>query len=701
VLLLALLAGFGLVSPRTASATGTATAIAASGYAHTCAVVDGAVKCWGGNFYGQLGDASTTNRLTPVSVSGISSGATALAAGDNHTCAIVSGGVKCWGRNNNGQLGIGSTTDHNTPQDVTGLTSGVIGIAAGEDHTCALTSSGGVKCWGLGGSGQIGDGSYFNRTTPSEAFPTGTGITAIAAGGYVSCAITSSGGMKCWGYGWHGQIGDGMRSNRAYPTDVYGLTSGVTAIGVGYSHTCAVVSGGAKCWGDNGSGKLGDNSTTRRTTPVDVSGLSSGVSSIDGGAAHTCARMTSGAVKCWGANGDGQLGLGNTYGTQWTPVEVTALGTDPSALAVGGSHNCALMYGGLKCWGQNPYGGLGDNSTTKRYTPVNVSGLEVPPPPTGAIVSPRAADTFGQATVNFEATASTNSGPAIDEVRFYVKYDGSWHNIGADTTATTVSGQDYYSVAWATPKTLATQTITFSVHIENTAGRIAVDAGGVKEVNYVATVLNPNINSAWEPSGAYLNQVELQPGGDPVYWGTQYAPRYNMCNGSSAAMMLGLTGYITPTLLGMEDLATDVFTATYDSFATENIADFLNGYFDSIGALATVTAIEPIEYGGTTDDAWNEVTGAIDNGYPVMIGTKLTGEGGHYVVVVGYNENGGGKQIIAYDPYGYSQAQNGTYGTGVNGESAGQVKGRWVYYDFTDTDVFDPSDRWLLIFNLA
>src|SRR5439155_1625058 len=121
------------------------------------------------NNFGQLGDNSTTGRLTPVDVSGLTSGVTAIAPGVYHTCALTTaGGVKCWGANGNGQLGDNSTTDRLTPVDVSGLTSGVAAIAPSYLYTCALTTAGGVECWGANYYGQLGDNSTTNRLTPVD-----------------------------------------------------------------------------------------------------------------------------------------------------------------------------------------------------------------------------------------------------------------------------------------------------------------------------------------------------------------------------------------------------------------------------------------------------------------------------------------------------------------------------------------------------
>jgi alpha-tubulin suppressor-like RCC1 family protein len=362
-----------------------ATAVVA-GDQHTCGLTDtGGVKCWGWNVYGQLGDGTwTRKRVRPVDVSGLTSGVAAIAAGGDHACALTTAGsVKCWGANGEGQLGDGKTTYGNTPVDVRGLTSGVAAIAAGLYHTCAVTVGGGVKCWGYNGYGQLGDGTTKDRLTPVDVSGLTSGVAAIAAGGGLylegghTCAVTVDGGVKCWGYNRYGQLGDGTTKDRLTPVDVTaGLSNGVAAIAMGYYHTCAVTaSGGLKCWGLNDNGQLGDGTIRKHRTPTDVSGLAIGVAAVAAGGYHTCAVTAAGGAKCWGNNYDGELGDGTTT-TRLTSVDVSELASGVAAVAAGAYHTCALIAaGGVKCWGWNDNGQLGDGSRKERLTPVRVSGF--------------------------------------------------------------------------------------------------------------------------------------------------------------------------------------------------------------------------------------------------------------------------------------------------------------------------------------
>jgi alpha-tubulin suppressor-like RCC1 family protein len=350
------------------------------GYDHACALTaNGEVKCWGGNYAGQLGDGTTTDHLTPTNVLGLHGEASSISSGDESTCvSTMDGGVKCWGYNARGELGNGSTTNHSTPVDVQGLSSGIVGVSVGDSHTCAMTTANGYKCWGANDRGELGDGTTTHHFSPVNVQGLTSGVDAIFAGGSNTCSITSSGDIMCWWYNNHGELGDGTNLSRSTPVKVLGSFTGIMSISSNGNHTCAVMLGGnAKCWGENIHGELGNGTTTDSLVPVDVQGLSSGVISIKTGLEHTCALTSAGGVKCWGYNVYGQLGNGSNADSS-TPVDVQGLTSGVSAISVGYSHACALTVDGkVKCWGENGNGQLADGSVTDRSIPVDAKDLNI------------------------------------------------------------------------------------------------------------------------------------------------------------------------------------------------------------------------------------------------------------------------------------------------------------------------------------
>ena len=344
------------------------------GMSSTCTLLNsGVVKCWGHNGDGQLGDGTTTQRNTPVTVKGLSSAVSAIAHSYTHACALlITGGVQCWGSNFRSHLGDGTNVAKSTPVAVSGLSSGVIAISAGNGHTCALLRTGAVKCWG--DAGKTGDGTVTERSTPVAVSGLSSGVIAISAAGYHTCALLNTGAVKCWGSENSGTLGNGGGGN-APGNALSGLSAGVIALASGERHTCALSStGGVQCWGQNGDGQLGNGTTSAGSSnPVTVSGISNAVA-ISGGSSTTCALLSTGEVKCWGANSSGQLG-NNTIINSSTPVTVSGL-SSAVAIANGYNHSCALSSSGAaKCWGRNSSGQLGDNSTTQRLTPVSVTDI--------------------------------------------------------------------------------------------------------------------------------------------------------------------------------------------------------------------------------------------------------------------------------------------------------------------------------------
>ena len=304
---------------------------------HTCAVVSGGVKCWGANDYGQLGTgtASATPTATAVSVA-LPGGFTAskIAVGDVTSCALSPGGaVKCWGRNDYGQLGNNTTVDSNpSPVDPIGLTSGVSAIGAGRYHVCAALTAGGAKCWGGNLFGEQGIGTTGSGEHSPVTVTNLTGLTAtgVGAGDSTSCLVINNGTLRCWGKDYYGELGNGLsgfNQDQLAPVTVSNVSSGATAISGGYSFTCAIISGGAKCWGSNFYYVLGggQSASFESNVPVSVTGLTSGVSALAASSStHACAVTTAGGVKCWGSAG-GHLGTGNDQTDAPNPVSVLSL----------------------------------------------------------------------------------------------------------------------------------------------------------------------------------------------------------------------------------------------------------------------------------------------------------------------------------------------------------------------------------------
>jgi alpha-tubulin suppressor-like RCC1 family protein len=233
----------------------------------------GAVRCWGKNADGQLGDGTITQSTTPAQVTGLTSGVTKIAAGDAHSCAVVSGSAQCWGWNVVGQLGNGTTMKSTFPVQVSGLTSGVTDIAAGLTSASCAVVSGAARCWGWNQFNQLGDGTSTSRNTPVQVTGLTSGISQIAIG-YNGCAVLTTGAMRCWGDGGNGTNGDGNFFSMSSPNHVRTVTGVATATqtSITSSTACAVLSSGAlSCWGNNGYGQIGDGTTDNRSTPTNVS----------------------------------------------------------------------------------------------------------------------------------------------------------------------------------------------------------------------------------------------------------------------------------------------------------------------------------------------------------------------------------------------------------------------------------------------
>jgi alpha-tubulin suppressor-like RCC1 family protein len=360
----------------------------AAGDAHTCALdTKGGATCWGWNHAGQLGDGTQIDHAAPTPVVGLASGIVALAAGILHTCALdAQGGVTCWGDGTAGQLAdgmpVGVTRSSAVPVAIPGLETGVVAIAAATYTTCAALAAGPVMCWGPEGlgTGVAGQASSVPVAVAGLDGP----VLSLRAGSGFFCGVTTA-GLRCWGSTLWGAFGDGMA-----PDDNISARPAATSIGPAFGwsaserNLCAVAANGSVlCWGDGSLGGLGAPDLAPDAfasgTPSAVWGLGSGVLGISTGsqALHTCAWTTS-TLWCWGYNSEGQVGAPTTDAALdivATPVAVPMLSGPFSAVATGDEHTCAVANGHIFCWGSNEVGQLGVGLVSDGSSlPVEVSG---------------------------------------------------------------------------------------------------------------------------------------------------------------------------------------------------------------------------------------------------------------------------------------------------------------------------------------
>jgi len=341
-----------------------AVAIVAASDAQTCALMnDDTVRCWGYNHYGQLGNGTTIDSGSPVTVAGISN-VLAVGSGANHSCAVLDdGSVKCWGFNNSGQLGNDSTADSLSPVAVADITDAV-DVRGGYAHSCALLASGSIRCWGSNFFGQLGDGSETDSSVPALPVSGISTAVALSVGTYNDCAIIKGGTVRCWGENSYGQLGNGAQSDREPIPVAVSTISTAVKIAAGYGTSCAVLSDGTiQCWGYNDYGQAGIGAPTYYVlSPSPAKGITNAIA-VATGRFHTCAALCDGSARCWGDNDYGQLGNGNVA-TYSSPAAVKNISTATS-VALSDYHSCALLVdGSVQCWGINGYGELGNGSTS-------------------------------------------------------------------------------------------------------------------------------------------------------------------------------------------------------------------------------------------------------------------------------------------------------------------------------------------------
>ena len=386
-----------------------------AGRAHTC-VLTGArkVRCWGDNEFGQLGYGNTTDvgdapsRL-PYTAGDVPLGpepVVQLVAGADHTCALgESGLITCWGRNHHGQLGYNRTDNLADGEAVTSFGYVAVGdvatrIAAGGDHTCAVLVGGAVRCWGENNYGQLGHGNTADVGDNEPVYTVGNvdlgavTVKDLALGAYHTCALLTTGAVRCWGYGAYGQLGYGNSTTLGDDEPIntlanVSLTGPVRKLVAGQYHTCALTDVGTlRCWGYNAWGTIGisrffgswgDNAGELPSTlPSDLA-TGSLVTDVSAGGFHTCALSNGGGIRCWGEGFSGQLGDGAfSYADAPPSADIDLDGVSAHQLTGGGNHTCALRVNGTaRCWGAGDGGQLGLGSVNNLGTPSGAPDIQI------------------------------------------------------------------------------------------------------------------------------------------------------------------------------------------------------------------------------------------------------------------------------------------------------------------------------------
>ena len=349
----------------------------ASGYFHSIALKndDGSAWAWGYNNAGQLGDSTTTNKSSPVSVAG------------GHSFIAVDGGLSCsvglkadnsiwtWGAFTSGLLGDNSIASRSIPGAVYGTARyfSFTQIVAGYNMSFGIHSDGTLWAWGYNNASQLADNTIINRGSPVSVI--GAHAFVLLDSSQHTIGVKSDGTCWCWGLGTSGQLGDRTATTKSSPVSVHGAHS-FTYVAAGLTHSAALKAnnGTCWCWGTAAQGQLGDQTATGKSSPVSVAGAHSFIA-VHAGEQHTLALKANGSAWTWGYNNVGQLGI-YAANSRSSPVSVVGAHSFVAvAVAVGFEHDVGLKIdGSVWSWGLGTSGQLGDQTATSKSSPVSVAG---------------------------------------------------------------------------------------------------------------------------------------------------------------------------------------------------------------------------------------------------------------------------------------------------------------------------------------
>ena len=344
-------------TPVTTSSGGTNWKQVSAGVDHTAAIkTDGTLWTWGRNYGGALGDNSTTNRNTPVTTFAGGTNWKQVSSGASHTAAIKTDGTLwTWGYATSGQLGNAAITNRSTPVTTfAGGTNWKQVSAGGAACMAAIKTDGTLWIWGRGTNGQLGNAvTTGNRSTPVTTFAGGTNWKQVSCNGDPTAnghtaAIKTDGTLWTWGTGTSGQLGDNTTTNKSTPVTTFAGGTNWKQLSCGGYHTAAIKTDGTLwTWGRNVNsiggalGQLGDNTTINRSTPVTTFAGGTNWKQVSGGKYQIAAIKTDGTLWGWGSNSVGILGTNDTTNRS-TPVTTFAGGTNWKQVSTVGNHMVAI-----------------------------------------------------------------------------------------------------------------------------------------------------------------------------------------------------------------------------------------------------------------------------------------------------------------------------------------------------------------------
>ena len=390
---------------------------------------NGNLWAWGANDYGQLGDGTTTDHISPIK---IIDGVKSVSAGGHNSLAIkTDGSLWSWGYNINGQLGDGTTTDRHTPVRIM---DNVISASASYSHGMAIKTDGSLWAWGDNFSGQLGDGTITNRLTPVKVM---NDVVSIFAGSGLSYAIKADNSLWAWGWNRDGEFGNGTTTGSYLPVKVMDNVAKIERSGE-YSGHVIKTDDSLWAWGDNCLGQFGNGTTAnhfldRKLIPVKTM---DSVATVSAGGGHCSAIKTGGSLWAWGSNNCGQLGDGTTA-DRLLPIKIM---DNVAAVSCGGSYTLVIKTdGSLWAWGSNSSGQLGDGTTTDRLLPIKImDGAKAPSSRNVNVIIDGSAVCFDVQPWIENGNAMVPVRAVLEEMGAAVDYDGAAMTVMAQIGGTVV-----------------------------------------------------------------------------------------------------------------------------------------------------------------------------------------------------------------------------------------------------------------------